>query len=371
MLVARSLRNCLLLAGTAGAALALVPASSQGAVTFGSRLNNEPSNAGKCMGLPTQCTMAAFIHPIDPNGDPYSGGAPIDGVITLFRIKAFGEGGVPTTVTFRLANVSRPDPNNDDVAVATDAGTGPTVLVNPGAGVDTAINQFPARVPVKKGNQLAVDGNPDLWVTVNNSSDAFTYRFDPPLVAGQGPRGSSETAGELLVAATVEPDADGDGFGDETQDQCARQNTTQGPCDDTKPEAKDVKFNPNAFAPLPTGASITAKKKRKKKARRGSTVSYTLSEAATMTFTAERQQKGRKRGKKCIPRRKRGKRCTTTKVVTGSFTHAGKAGANSFKFSGRINGRKLKTGTYRLTAIPTDVPGNRGNAVRAGFRIVK
>ena len=46
-----------------------------------------------CVRGPGPCTLVSFIHPIDPNGDPYSGGAPVGGVITKFRIRAFGEGG--------------------------------------------------------------------------------------------------------------------------------------------------------------------------------------------------------------------------------------------------------------------------------------
>ena len=35
---------------------------------------------------------------------------------------------------------------------------------------------------------------------------------------------------QLNVSAILEPDADGDGFGDETQDQCPTDASTQGPC---------------------------------------------------------------------------------------------------------------------------------------------
>lgn len=348
------------------AGLLALPATGYAATTFGSRLNQEPANSGECAALLTPCTLVALIQPSDPNGDPYSGGAPSDGVITKFRIRGFGTGNTAAVVTFRLAAISRPNPADPDVAVATDAGTGPTVTVQPG-GMVTAIQEFPGRLPVKQGNQLAIDGT-NVNATYNSGGDQFSYRFDPPLVAGQGPRTSNQATGELLVAAVIEPDADGDGFGDETQDQCARQKTTQGPCDDTKPVTTGLKFTPTAFRPLSRGGSIAAKKK---KAKRGSTVRYNLSEGATVVFTVERKIKGRKKGSKCITKRKKGKRCTRYKAVKGSFTQPGKAGANSFKFSGRINGKKLRRGSYRLTATSTDVAGNRGVAARSSFRIVR
>jgi hypothetical protein len=63
------------------------------------------------------------------------------------------------------------------------------------------------------------------------------------------------------------------------------------------------------------------------------------------------------------------KRCTRYKAQRGSFTHNGQAGANSFKFTGRLNGKKLRPGKYRFVAVPTDLSGNRGKAVRKAFRV--
>jgi hypothetical protein len=137
------------------------------------------------------------------------------------------------------------------------------------------------------------------------------------------------------------------------------------PADTTPSVLSALKVKPAAFAALGKGPSIIAKRKV-----RGSRVSYQLSEDSTVTFTVDRARKGRKKkGKKCSPRTKRGKRCTTYKKVKGSFTHTGRNGANSFRFSGRISGKKLRPGNYRLVALPTDKAGNRGKTVRKQFRI--
>ena len=103
----------------------------------------------------------------------------------------------------------------------------------------------------------------------------------------------------------------------------------------------------------------------------GARVSYTLSERATTTFTIERRVTGRRSGRRCSTTRRRGRRCSTFKKVSGSFRHSGKQGANSFRFSGRLRGRKLPPGSYRLTGLPVDAAGNRGKPVRATFRIVR
>ncbi len=90
----------------AATALLALPASGMAAETFGSRLINNP-NYGACTDPPAPltgpCSWVSYIHPSDPNGDPYAGGAPNDGVVVKFRIRAVGPG---SSVTFRLANIS-------------------------------------------------------------------------------------------------------------------------------------------------------------------------------------------------------------------------------------------------------------------------
>ena len=69
-------------------ALLVLPAAGQAATNFGSRLLNDPTET-TCEKYGGTCTMVSFIHPAPPEGDPYSGGAPVDGVITKFRARAY------------------------------------------------------------------------------------------------------------------------------------------------------------------------------------------------------------------------------------------------------------------------------------------
>ena len=138
----------------------------------------------------------------------------------------------------------------------------------------------------------------------NSNGNKFSYLFAPPLVEAAAPRGSTEAPNELLVAATIEPDADSDGFGDETQDQCPSQATTQGACDTTPPGVNGLKV-------------VNGK------------ISYSLSEAATVSFRVEKKSKGRKVGKKCVKQtqgNKAKKACTRFTPVGGAFSGAGKVG---------------------------------------------
>jgi hypothetical protein len=144
---------------------------------------------------------------------------------------------------------------------------------------------------------------------------------------------SLEPTGELLVAGSIEPDADGDGFGDETQDKCPTQATTQGPCDTTPPSVTGLKVS-------------------------GGNIQYSLSEAATVSFKLEMKNKGRKVGGKCVKQtasNKKKKACTLFKQIGGPFSGPGAPGPNNAILP---NGKKLKPGTYRLTMTARDVAGN-------------
>jgi hypothetical protein len=320
----------------AGCALLLLPAAGQAAQIFGSRLNHDPI-FNPCSGLGMTCTIVSFIHPTDPEGDPYSGGAPSDGVITKFRIRA--STGISTPVTFRLADISR-DPNDDSVATATAAATGPTVLLPANSELlETPIEEFDARVPTKKGQHLAIDAL-DAQAIYNPGGEKFSYVFGP--VLGGEQRQSTEVTGELLVQATLEPDADGDGFGDETQDQCPRQASTHGACDDTAPNIGGLKV-------------------------RGGKVSYRLSEQAKVSFLLSKKTPGRRVGRKCVAQTKKNRnrrRCPRFKKVRG-FGGPGNPGANSLALPKR---RKLRPGVYRLKMTATDAAGNKSTKTTT-FRI--
>ena len=296
-------------AALAASALLALPVAGEAATTFGSRLVNEPANSGECVSLLTPCSLVSYIHPSDPNGDPYSGGAPVDGVITKFRIRAAGEGNTAATVTFRLARLGLPNPQNNDVALGTAAGTGPTVTIPPGNGTDVPVREFPGSLPVKKGDHLAIDGT-NVLATYNSSGDKFSYRFDPPLVDGQGPRASNEATGELLVQADIEPDADRDGRGDETQDRAI---------DGSKPRVRGVKLS-------------------------GGALTYRLSEPARVTVRIERAGRTVKR-----------------------LTRRGRAGRNRIV----IARRALRRGRYQLVLSARDAAGNSSDAKRVRLRVTR
>ena len=127
-------------------------------------------------------------------------------------------------------------------------------------------------------------------------------------------------------------------------------------------------ISPSAFFAAPSGVTVSAAAAKAKKY--GAKVSYRDTQVATTTFTVLRETGGRKQGKSCkkpSKHNRHGKRCTILTAV-GSFVHVDVAGANSFHFSGRIKGRKLSAGGYRLQAVARDAAGN-GVAVDKSFKI--
>jgi hypothetical protein len=118
--------------------------------------------------------------------------------------------------------------------------------------------------------------------------------------------------------------------------------------------------------PVLSGLTVRPYKKK-----RGARVRFRLSEAATVSFTIRKHVRGRRdKTGRCLSKRKRGRRCTKYVNLPGSFRRAGRSGANSFRYNGRLNGKALRRGSYQLVAVPRDRAGNRGRRASARFRFV-
>jgi hypothetical protein len=111
-------------------------------------------------------------------------------------------------------------------------------------------------------------------------------------------------------------------------------------------------------------------KPSKPKKRYGTSISYRDSEAATTTFTVLQKITGRKQGKSCKKPSKSNKhrKPCTLYVTMGSFSHTDLAGVNTLHFSGRLKGKKLPSGSYRLRVVPRNAAGT-GATVVASFTI--
>ena len=141
------------------------------------------------------------------------------------------------------------------------------------------------------------------------------------------------------------------------------------------PAVGTERISPSAFPAYLAGPSALAAKRRKR--TYGAKVTYTLNVAASVRFTVQLRSIGRKvtHAKKATCERptkhnRKQHRCIRYITVKGSFTRAGLTGSNTFRFSGRLNGKRLTRGEYRLIASPT-INAATGRAASANFRIIR
>src|SRR5262249_24255339 len=127
--------------------------------------------------------------------------------------------------------------------------------------------------------------------------------------------------------------------------------------------------SPTTFRAAPRGATVA--RTRKRRAPTGSTLRYTDSQAATMTFAVLRTETGHRSGTRCAAGKphRRPKRCTRP-VTPATATHVDPAGATvRVRVSGRVRGHRLKPGHYKLTLTPK-AANVSGRTVTLSLRIV-
>jgi len=126
-------------------------------------------------------------------------------------------------------------------------------------------------------------------------------------------------------------------------------------------------LSPATFRAFTRGASIAV--------QRGTTVTYRLDEPARVTFTVQQRRHlsrvCRRRLAAHRSRHRTGTRCRRWISLRGRFSRASTAGVNSFRFTGRLRGRALRPGYYRLVARATDGAGNRTSPRRPRFHVVR
>ena len=104
----------------------------------------------------------------------------------------------------------------------------------------------------------------------------------------------------------------------------------------------------------------------------GTRLTWSASSASMTTFEVLAARPGRKAAGSCVaprPRRTvpKARRCTRW-VALGSTVHEDLQGRNAIRLTGRVNGRRLAPGAYRLEATPS-LDDAEGRTVRIGFSI--
>lgn len=182
------------------AAIAAVAPGAQGATTLGSDLQSAASDGIFCPGICTSVQMELPTRTV---------AAPANGVLVRWRIRTNGPGG-----PFVL-RVIRPVSGTTVTGIATSTSQSPLAA---------GIAEFGTRLPVRQGDRIGLgftSTNSALFKSSVAAPGAMAFYFSPDVLDGATLPATIENDGtELLFNADFEPDADGDGFGDETQDTC-------------------------------------------------------------------------------------------------------------------------------------------------------
>jgi uncharacterized repeat protein (TIGR01451 family) len=123
-----------------------------------------------------------------------------------------------------------------------------TIVGDSAAGLQAAssVNTYPAQIPVRANDLIGIfeDGGGCLSTTAASDTRELAAGDIPP--GGTATEFSPGSSSRFPVAAKVEPDADGDGFGDETQDQCPTDPGTHAAC------RADLSVSESASSPIVT-----------------------------------------------------------------------------------------------------------------------
>jgi glucose/arabinose dehydrogenase len=176
-----------------------------------------------------------------------------------------------------------------------------------------------------------------------------------PLAAGATYRPRASDVGHLLSCQVTASNAAGNALAVSPAVRVIR-----------PPRLSALRITPPVFRAATSGLSD------RQGGSRGGTVTFRLNESATVTFTVQRARAGREINGRCrrdSRTHRKARPCTMWTAVLGSFRATGRRGFNQLTFTGRIGGRMLDAGHYRLVASPRDTAGTIGKPVRASFSI--
>lgn len=202
----RSLRGAVVLGALMAVALIAAPAASA-AVEVGD----------ECVANVAEGPYSMFPEETATAG-PLPLATPVSGVVTSWKVNsAFPESVPERLAVFRATN---------------SAGTFQVVGESNEISVGPGSNVFPTRISVQAGDRMGLVG-----VTVDSPAYCFTgnsgdhaWFFNGSAGTGSAHLFAAGVEVRVPVVAVIEPDRDGDGYGDQTQDGCPQSAAYHGPC---------------------------------------------------------------------------------------------------------------------------------------------
>lgn len=295
--------------------------------------------------------------------------APFNGVVVRWRVLNGGNGSYRARVVF-----FKGDAGGGNLQYKVLRSSTAQSVTAPFGPLSSTLSTFQTRLPIQAGDYVALSpGVANLGF--QESTGAATYTQTDEVFDGNTATGQSHN-GTILYDADIEPDVDGDGYGDVSQDSCPSDGTIhEGPCPTppTPPAAGGSGSGGNAgsggpspivspppLTPAPTIQGLTVKPKSFHPkplggvAARGATgtkLKLNLSAKATVTLAITTP---------------RGKRVWT-------FTRSLGPGPATIAYNGQLrrHGKllDLEPGSYRLTATAKNATGT-GPSERTNFTVL-
>jgi hypothetical protein len=154
--------------------------------------------------------------------------APVDGVVTGWRVTGGGSKG---QLEQRLQVFRRVDgPVNSLLAVGESSAE---------LAPDGPRHVFKTRIPVESGDLFALRGTTKTFVC-DDAAGVTSGLHEGTTTIGSTYAFKAEEGLAVPLDVVIEPDEDGDGYGDETQDPCTRMPTTQDGCPTINLHVKDA-----------------------------------------------------------------------------------------------------------------------------------
>jgi hypothetical protein len=191
-----------------------VPALAQASTTVGQSLPPGAQAAADCAANSGHVTRKAA------GTNPYI--ATVSGVITEWQFQAAAN---PGSLALQVLD-GDPNMNTSFTPVAESS-------------TETAsasqLNEFATRIPITAGQFVGlrvVTASHGCYYFVTPGTGFTDFSVSPAPLPGGGPAMFGNAMGDAAtnVSATIEPDADNDGYGDETQDGCPGKSTRQDDC---------------------------------------------------------------------------------------------------------------------------------------------
>jgi len=352
-----------------------VIAPARAATTVGNNLDQTPSpTVSVCDGSDTTCTVVPKS--LIPANQATGGLVAVSGVVVRWRVKSAAQA---PNVSVALRVVRGGD---------TATGLGRSDLEGM-TSQPAPIFTFPTRLPVAAGDRLGVEmsvpaGATYAPIAATTTSAGSWDRWQPALGFGETRRRNSDKPFELLLNADIEPDADADGWGDETQDGCRGAAGPLAGCPPVvvpppaePPPAGPVVAGPGTPATAPPAApgpaAVTPPARIDSEPGPQITglqfsatrVRFRLSEPAALSLAVQLVTPGRRVSGRCVkPTRSNsgGPRCLRRVTVLTGRTNA-EPGLNTARI------RRLPPGRYRVRLLSTGTSGRPGRTVIRYFRL--